>query len=145
MTVRSPQRRGAALLMAMVAIAVCGAIAVALVKLAVMQRSQFVVDQRQAQAEWYAEAGADLARAAIAESADYAGETWTINSTDNGRERSATVAVTIDRDAKPPRVVVVAEYPIGELRRSRSRRELPLPPPPGATAVSALQPENRLP
>jgi type II secretory pathway pseudopilin PulG len=133
------------LLMAMVAIVLAGTLAIALVQAALAQRKQAEVDRRQMQAEWYAEAGVDRALAELEADADYAGETWTLAETRNGRERTAEIVIQIDRETQPPRLVVVADYPVGELRRSRSRRELSLVSPPGATAVSALLPENRLP
>ncbi|MDZ4685437.1 MAG: hypothetical protein SH850_10275 [Planctomycetaceae bacterium] len=139
------RRRGAALVMAIVTIAVVTAVAAALVQLAVAQRKQFEAERRHSQAEWYAEAGLDRAVAALEKSADYTGESWTIDEEATGRKRTATVVIAVQRDRQPPQLTVVAEYPVGELHRSRSRRELTLVQPRGATAVSALQPENRLP
>jgi type II secretory pathway pseudopilin PulG len=131
--------------MAMVAIVLAGTLAIALVQAALAQRKQAEVDRRQMQAEWYAEAGVDRALSALQADADYAGETWTVTETRDSRERSAEIAIQIDRETQPPRLVVVADYPVGELRRTRSRRERPLTSPSGATGVSALLPENRLP
>jgi hypothetical protein len=130
------------MVMAIVVIVIASALAAAMVHMAVAQRRQFETERCRAQAEWYAQAGLDRAAAAFAKSTDYAGEEWTATESPT---RSAQIQITVDRDHTPPRLTVVVEYPVGELRQVRCRRELTLVSTRGATAVSALQPENRLP
>jgi len=128
--------------MAIVVIVVASGLAAAMVQMALAQRLQFETERRRVQAEWYAQAGLDRATNAAAKSADYAGEEWTITESPT---RSARIQITVQRDRMPARLAVAVEYPVGDLRRVRCRRELTLVSPRGATTVSALQPENRLP
>jgi type II secretory pathway component PulK len=130
------------MVMAIVVIVVATALAAAMVQMALAQRLQFETERRRVQAEWYAQAGLDRAAVAAEKSKDYTGEEWTIAESST---RSAQIQITVDRDAEPARLTVAVEYPVGELHRARCRRELTLVSPRGATAVSALQPENRLP
>jgi hypothetical protein len=130
------------MVMAIVVIVMATAMAAAMVQMALTQRLQFETERRRVQAEWYAQAGLDRAVTASAKSDDYTGEEWTVT---ESPARSAQIQITFDRGHEPPRAAVVVEYPVGQLHRVRCRRELTLVSPRGLTAVSALQPENRLP
>jgi Tfp pilus assembly protein PilX len=136
---RQGPRRGAALVIVLLVILVATGIATAMVQMAVQQRRQFASDLRRAQADWFAQAGLDRAVAQLAMTPDYTGETWTIAAVAG---QTATVTIAIDRRSDSVLATVVAEYPVGNVRRARCRRELTLASTPGTTAVSALQPEN---
>lgn len=133
------------MVMTVVVIVVSAMLAATMVQIALAQRKQFETERRRVQAEWYAQAGLDRAAAARARSADYQGETWQIVEQAAGRTRSAQVEISINRDDVQPRLTVVVEYPVGDVQRVRCRREQTIVRPRGATAVSALQPENRVP
>jgi type II secretory pathway pseudopilin PulG len=133
------------MVMAIVVIVIGTAMAAAMVQMALAQRQQFESERRRSQAEWYAQAGLDRAAVAMAKSKDYTGETWTVTETGGSHEWKAEINIILQSDGDHPRIIVASEYPVGELRRARVRRELTLVTPRGAAAVSALQPENRLP
>lgn len=133
------------MVMTIVVIVVAATLTMTMVHLALMQRRQFETDRRRVQAECYAQAGLDRAAAALTKSAEYDGETWSVTESAGSSERTASVVIEIQRDGERPRIAVAVEYPAGDLHRVRVRRQLPFVTPQGATAVSALQPENRLP
>ena len=70
--------RGVALLTAIVCLAVVALICGSLVRVAHTQRQQTRTEERRLQAEWLAEAGLERAAAKLADSQEYAGETWQI-------------------------------------------------------------------
>jgi hypothetical protein len=71
-------RRGVALLVLLVGLAVAAAISVSVLRLAALQRRSLEIHQWQAQAEWLAESGLERAAARLAADTAYRGETWTI-------------------------------------------------------------------
>jgi len=127
-------RRGAALVMAMVALLVVSLVAGALVRslLTAHRQSHRYADQLQAQ--WLAEAG--LARAAAKLSADeaYQGEVWqaSLGTGQPAEADSGQVTITVEPTTK--KITVEAVYPIDEHRRVLARCE-------SAPFISALNPE----
>jgi Tfp pilus assembly protein PilX len=79
------------------------------------------------QAAWLVESGVERAAAKLAESRDYAGETWNLPAETIGGEWPATVLITIvkPQDETPRRTVRVrADYPPDERWRVRHNKEV---------------------
>jgi Tfp pilus assembly protein PilX len=116
-------RRGAVLVMAMVALLVVTLVAAALVRslIATHRQSHRYADELQSQ--WLAEAGLARAAAKLQTDAAYQGEVWQAsvappesNEADNGQ-----VAITVDPTTK--KITVEAIYPQDEHRRVLARLE----------------------
>ena len=130
---RLPGRRGAALVMAMVARLVVTLVAGALVQtlIAAHRQSRRYADELQAQ--WLADAGMARARAKLKSDANYQGEVWTAplganvpaTSVEAGADEPAADVgqVTITVDSASKQITVVAVYPSDEHRRVQARRE----------------------
>lgn len=131
--VLSRDRRGAALVAAMVTLLVVTLVAAALVKtmVATHRQSQRYADELQAQ--WLAEAALDRALVQLRSQSDYSGETWIPSlalSGESGDESDAgSVTIRIESAAGgSPRVIhVEAAWPAEGLQRVLARRELPVP------------------
>jgi Tfp pilus assembly protein PilX len=119
--------RGAALVMAMVALLVVTLIAAALVQALIASHRQARRYGDQLQAQWLAEAG--LARAAVKLQVDssYQGEIWQAPVTMNASDAADGGQVTITVEAATKKVVVEAVYPLDEIRRVLVRREMEAP------------------
>jgi len=115
-------RRGGALVVAMVTL-----IAGAVVRSLLAEHRQARQSQNELQAQWLAESA--LARAAVqlAQSSDYAGETWQPKlSTSADEADSGTVEIQVEKLESPAptqRIVAIAHYPNHEWRRVTVRRE----------------------
>ena len=121
-----PGRRGVALLTAIVCLAVIAIIGGVLVKVMVAQRQQTRIEERKLQAQWLAEAGLERAAAKLADSKDYAGETWQIAATEFVGRGTATVRITVETVAAEPNkrwVKVQADFPADSSARARQSKE----------------------
>ena len=120
-------RRGAALVMAMVALLVVTLMSAALVQSLVTGQRQARRYADELQAQWLAEAGLERAVVQLARDAQYRGETW---QTEIGGELGS---VTITTEPETRKIVAEAVYPPEEHRRVLVRREVnaaPLNPEP---------------
>jgi type II secretory pathway component PulK len=118
-------RRGAALVMAMVALLVVSLVAAALVQslLAAHRQSHRYADQLQAQ--WLAEAGLARAVAKLNADAAYPGEVWQASLAPGEVNEAEAGQVTIAVEPATKKITVEAVYPTDEHRRVLARRELP--------------------
>ena len=110
-------RRGAALVMAMVALLVVTLMSAALVQSLVTGQRQSRRYADELQAQWLADAGLERAAVQLARDAQYRGEMW---QTEIGGELGS---VTIAVDPETKKIVAEAVYPPEEHRRILVRRE----------------------
>jgi type II secretory pathway component PulK len=116
-------RRGAALVMAMVALLVVSLVAGALVRslLTAYRQSHRYADQLQAQ--WLAEAGLARAAAKLSADASYQGEVWHASLAPGEENEAESGQVTITVEPATKKVTVESIYPIAETRRVLVHRE----------------------
>ncbi|MEX2176069.1 MAG: PilX N-terminal domain-containing pilus assembly protein [Pirellulaceae bacterium] len=109
-SVPGSRRRGAALVMAMVALLVVSMVAAALVQTLLLSHRQAGRYADRTQAEWLAEAGLARARAQLAGDDAYRGETWLAPVADS---EIAEVSIRVEpaTDEAPRKIVVRALYP----------------------------------
>ena len=119
-------RSGVALLTAIVCLAVIAIIGGVLVKVMVAQRQQTRIEERMLQAQWLAEAGLERAAAKLADSTDYAGETWQIAATEFAGRGEATVKITVESvtgKLNKRQVKVQADFPADSSARARQSKQ----------------------
>ena len=132
---RRTPRRGGALVVAMVTLLVVTLIAGAVVRSLLAEHRQARQSQNELQAQWLAESALARAAAQLAQSSDYAGETWQPKlGTSSSEADSGTVEIQVEKLESPAptrRIVAIAHYPNHEWRRATVRREhtLALSPP----------------
>lgn len=122
------RRRGAALLIIMVALAVASIIGATLLRMAFTQRHQQQHDRLRVQAGWLVEAGLQRGVLRARTDADYRGETWTVDVPSRGTTHKAEVEITVS-DATPRTMTAVATYPVSTPYRARARSTIPLDSP----------------
>ena len=105
----SKSRRGIAALIALVCLSLATIVGTLLLQAALGEQRYLSRLELQSQGEWLVDAGFSRARAQLAKSARYSGETWTIPGSTFGRPQSAIVRIAVRSDAtsKPPRHVEV--------------------------------------
>lgn len=121
-------RRGAALVAALLCMAAIAAIAMAIVRTAVLEQRQAVRREQQLQSLWLAESAAErgVARARVA--ADYAGETWRVSVGDEAESPTGSATITVESDPSGGRrIVAVARFPDDPRWGVVTRKELLLP------------------
>jgi type II secretory pathway component PulK len=125
-SLRKPTRRGGALMVVIVALAVASMIGATLLQMAFNQRRQQQHDRLRVQAGWLADAGIQrgLQRARV--ETEYRGETWTLDVPGRTTTQPAEVQITVGDDKT---VTAVATYPTTTTFRARVRRMSPLNPP----------------
>lgn len=113
-TGRRRQRRGAALLMAIVCLMVMTALAVSLARSLVAQQRQLRLRGSQMQAFWLAESAVERARVRLDATPEYAGEDWHVELELRGAavEARATIRVeSVAGESSQRRIVVQARCP----------------------------------
>ncbi len=145
--------------MVMVALFVASLVIGVMVRTALLQQRQIVLNRDQVQAFWLAEAGLQLAARQASAPADQPGgaETnilwkWTPAGSETSQppRKSGEVTIHISGEDDQRPTVVIADFPADSIHRVRARRELSLSPATGSPGtppqpISALQPENRQP
>jgi Tfp pilus assembly protein PilX len=119
--------RGLVLIVVMVCLAVFTTLAGVLLKLSLSERRQVRMQEWRLQAEWLAESGVERAAARLADSADYAGETWKVSPEQLGAGAACVVTIEVERiDAQPTmrRVRVRADYSRDDVRAARHSKEV---------------------
>ncbi len=97
-TRRGSTRRGIAAMIALVCLSLATIIGSLLLQGALVEQRYFERLERQSQGEWLIEAGFSRARAQLARSAMYSGETWTVAGSEFGRTNNATVRISVRPD-----------------------------------------------
>lgn len=123
-----PHRRGAALLIIMVALAVASMIGATLLRMAFTQRRQQQHDRLRVQAGWLMEAGLQRGALRARTEADYRGETWTVDVPGRSEGQAAEVEIRVS-EAAPRTLTAVATYPVSTPFRARVRSTIPLDAP----------------
>jgi Tfp pilus assembly protein PilX len=117
-----PRRRGAALVIAMIALLLVGVLAAELARSAVMQHEQVAREEWQIQAEWLAESGLDRAAVMLAADSEYRGEVW-LPASDGSETPVGRVLIEIEgSDEEVLAIRVVADVPEATQRRVRVSR-----------------------
>jgi hypothetical protein len=142
----NPPRRGAALLLVMLAIVVASTVGVTLAQRAIHQRRQIRREVDRAQAFWLVQSGLQRGWLRAAHDPNYVGEDWPLVVS----ERAAIVQIRIRHHASSRQLIVRTEFPPDGWFRTTLHRELRLPASPrgpkeAANPPSALQPENVIP
>lgn len=124
--VTAANRRGVALLTAIVCLAVIAAICGSLIKVVHAQRQQTRLEERKLQAEWLAEAGLERAAAKLINSQDYSGEIWQIAATEFAGRGGGSVKISVKKIVDQPAkrlVRVQADYPADSDGRARQSKQ----------------------
>jgi hypothetical protein len=95
----SKSRRGIAALIALVCLSLATIVGTLLLQAALGEQRYLSRLELQSQGEWLVEAGFSRARARLAKSARYSGETWTIPGSTLGRTQNAIVRIAVRSDA----------------------------------------------
>jgi hypothetical protein len=119
----SSERRGAALVMAVVALTVCSVMLFYLLKGALDTQRQMRTHRQEVQADWLAAAGIDRALATLRRSPDYTGETWQIPADQLGDAAEVVIKVEPAAESNSRQITVQADYPGGTIHRTRKTRE----------------------
>lgn len=120
------RRRGAIIILAMIALLLVTMIGGSLMKLALTQRRQVHYEILRLQADWLVESGLERAAARLSADRDYTGETWSLGGDELGTGRSASVVIrvqNVEKDAAQRRVAIAVEYPTDMTLQARPRRE----------------------
>lgn len=119
-------RRGAALVMAVVALTVCSVLLFYLLKGTLDTQRQMLTHRHEVQADWLATAAIDRARATLRQSSNYTGETWQIPADQLGDTAAAEVIIKVEpaAESNSRQITVQADYPAGEIHRSRKTKSI---------------------
>ena len=120
-------KRGAVLAVTLVCLLVVTMLGGLLLRALLLERRQSAQRSRQAQTMWLAESAVARARARLAATPDYAGETWTITAETLGDRWPATVTIrvaAVDASPQARTIVVEAVYPDDPEHRIVQRREV---------------------
>ena len=121
------RRRGAVLLVALVAIAIASVIFLSLLRLSVADRRRVETELWAGQAMWLAESGLERAAARLAADAAYEGETWHLPADLLGTLYEGVVKIQVETiPDKPQRrlVHVEADYPDHPQQRARHSKQV---------------------
>jgi type II secretory pathway component PulK len=92
-------RRGVAALIALVCLSLATIIGTLLLQGSLAEQRYFDRLELQSQGEWLVEAGFSRARAQLARSPKYSGETWIVAGSEFGRAQNATVRIAVRPDS----------------------------------------------
>ncbi len=117
----SPRRQGTALIIAIVCLGLISAMAVSLVQITTLRRSQTEWEQWRLQSVWLAESALARGLTRLAEDESYTGEDWQVDDVDVQHHAGlARIAVTT-RDGEQE-IVVTADFPRDHTNRVRTMR-----------------------
>ena len=120
-----PARKGAVLVMALVAITLLAIVGGALVRLAAVERKTVDLQARDRQARRLAEAGVARAAARLANDPAYRGETWSLAGAEAVAGRPAQVTIEVSEISDKPgwrSITAAADYPSDSIERARERQ-----------------------
>lgn len=120
-------RRGGALMVVIVALAVASMVGATLLQMAFTQRRQQQHDRLRVQAAWLAEAGLHRGLQRARTDDAYRGETWMVDVPGRAEALIAEVQITIDATDNRT-VTAVATYPATTTFRARVRRAISVNP-----------------
>lgn len=120
-------RRGAVLVVAMVALIVSTAVTLSMVRSALAERALVLSEADRMQTDWLVEAGLERAAARLASEPDYSGEVWKPTAAEFPIDGNATVTITIQTAADPAggrRVTATAVLIREQLRRAERQKTI---------------------
>ncbi|WP_339909699.1 hypothetical protein [Symmachiella dynata] len=120
-------RRGAALIVAMICTVLVTLMLGTMVKITLTRAQQARHREHALQADWLAEAGLERAQALLTAQPDYQGETWDIEAETLGGPYRGTVTIRVAAIPENPQardVSVQAEYPAGQIERIRKSKQI---------------------
>jgi hypothetical protein len=120
-------RKGTALVVVLVGLAVTTLLFMAAMKMIAVQRKTIELGSRQIQAGWLADSGIQRAVARLADDKNYHGETWHISAKDLGGRDGGLVTIKVEQvpDKSDRRAVhVVADFPPEPEQRARETRDV---------------------
>ena len=128
MTVNRANRRGIALIPALVCLVLVGLLCAGVLRTAHIQRGLVENEEQRMQSEWLVESGLARAAARLAANPDYQGETWVLSASSLGGRDAGVVTIAVkplEKSASRRRVRVEADYPSGDpTRRARQSKQL---------------------
>jgi len=122
-----PHRRGAIVIVAIVALCVASALLATMLLRAASERRRMEVEAWETQAEWLAESALQRAAARLAADSGYQGETWAVSAEALGASHAAVVAIEIagdEEEAGRKTVRVRADYPDHPQHRVRKSKQI---------------------
>jgi Tfp pilus assembly protein PilV len=122
-------RRGAVVIIAMIALLLASAMSLALVKTALAERQLVIRSQARLQARWWTEAALERAAAHSRRNPEYDEETWNLPSALLEEGAACTIslklhAATLEADSPLVRVTAVTDYTTGDNHRVRDRKSI---------------------
>lgn len=120
-------RRGAALVIALIALLLVGVLGAQLARSAILQHEQVRHEEWQIQAEWLAESALDRAAATLKSNPDYQGEVWQATAGPNQAAIGQVVIEIEETDEEGLTIRAVADVPDSGEHRARVSRERRLP------------------
>lgn len=118
-------RRGAALLVAIVAVTMVAALGLVMVRSTLVAKANQETAAARLQADWLAEAGIERAAARYAANPEYSGETWTIAPESLGG-RGATVEIEVVKKEDKQILRATATFPSEGTKLARRVKEIRL-------------------
>ena len=121
------RRAGFGVAVALVCVLVTAVLAGAMLRTVLVEHRQAMRIEHRMQAMWLAESALERARARLAASPEYVGETWEVHAEAFGDRWSGAAVIRVERvpgDAAGHRIVVEARYPESLERRAVDRSEL---------------------
>ena len=132
----SHNRRGAALIVAMICAVLVTLMLSTMVKITLTRAQQARHREQALQADWLAEAGVERAQAMLTAQPDYQGETWAIEAETLGGPYHGAVTITVAAIPENPQardVRVQADYPAGQTERIRKSKQIKMILTPGTS------------
>ena len=120
-------RRGIAVIFALVCLIIVSVLMGVVIRIAILQRQAAQDEGRRVQAAWLVESALDRAAARLAADPDYPGETWQIAAAALGGRRGAVVLIEVvasDENPQQRLVRVRADYPDDPVIRLRKSKQL---------------------
>ena len=122
---KHPLRSGAAMVIALVALLVVTLIAGMLLRTTIALHRQSRAYERQLQAAWLADSAVARAAAQLASSAEFQGETWTVDLAPQAGRGVVVIAVEkIDDQPQRRKIAIEARYPDDPVHRAVAIRNL---------------------
>lgn len=123
--IRATERRGAALLVALVCVSIAVAVMAGIVRLAIQTHREVSLEQRSLQTRWILESAADRAATQLARDEEYGGEHWTISAEELGYHDNAEVRIQVEPvegQADWREIHIIANHPVELPYRVRQTR-----------------------
>ena len=122
----SSDRRGAALIAAIVTLAIVASLALTMIRSTLIARANRQTAADRLQAAWLAEAGVERAAARAADDEEYSGETWEVPPEALGG-RAAKVEIEITKKEETRIIRATATFPKEGTKRARWEKEVEMP------------------